>query len=249
MSLSVNEIAPDVFRLCVYVSDFNLQFSSFLVRDDEPLLFHTGMRQFFPYLKEGVERLTDLRKLRWISWSHFESDECGALNDWLSVAPDAEPVCSMVGALVNLNDFSQRPPRFLQPGETFSTGRHTYRYIATPQLPHGWDAGVMFDQTDKTLFCSDLFHQTNECEPLTTGDIVSRARQVLVEYESTPFANYVPYTHRTGPMMEGLAALKPETLAIMHGSSYRGNCEQAIRDLAVVFKEVLGGPNANALAA
>lgn len=239
MPATVSEIARDIFRLCVYVPEFNLQFSSFLVRDSEPLLFHAGMRRFFPDLRAAVAKLIRLQDLRWISWSHFESDECGALNDWLGVAEKAEPVCSMIGALVNMGDFANRTARFFQPGEGFETGRHRFQYIPTPHLPHGWDAGVLFEQSTRTLFCSDLFHQTSVCEPLIDGDIIGRARQVLVENESSPFAGYVPYTQRTEPTLNTLADLKPQTLAIMHGSSYRGNCGQALRDLGVVFKEVL----------
>ena len=240
MAASVHEIAPDVYRLCVWVPQFNMQFSHFLVKDDEPLLFHTGMRYMFPELCEAVAKVIDPTKLRWISYSHFESDECGALNDWLSIAPSAEPLASMISALVNLTDFSIRPAKFLEPGQSVSTGKHHYRFISTPHLPHGWDAGVLFDETDKTLFCSDLFHQVNECAPLTHSEVVSAARANLVEGQKGPFADYCPYTHRTKVMLEGLAALNPGTLAIMHGSSYAGDCAQALRDLATVFKEVLG---------
>src|SRR6188768_4263257 len=75
---AINEIAPDVFRLSVYVPDFDMQFNHFLVRDEEPLLFHTGLKAMFPALLEAVKTLIDPAKLRHIAWSHFESDECGA---------------------------------------------------------------------------------------------------------------------------------------------------------------------------
>lgn len=239
MPATVAEIAPEVFRICVFVPEFNLQFSSFLVRDDQPLLFHTGMRRFFPELRAAVAKLIALPNLRWISWSHFEMDECGALNHWLDVAPLAEPACSFIGALVNMGDFSDRSARFFQPGEVFETGHHRYEYIATPHLPHGWDAGVLFDHTTRTLFCSDLFHQTGTCNPLTESDIIGPSREVLLQNESSPFAGYVPYTQRTEPMLHSLADLRPQTLATMHGSCYRGDCAQALRDLGVVFREVL----------
>jgi flavorubredoxin len=239
MPATVTEIAPESFRLCIFVPEFNLQFSSFLVRDDESMLFHAGMRRFFPELSEAVAKLIALPSLRWVSWSHFEVDECGALNQWLDAAPKAEPLCGMVGALVNMGDYSNRAARYMAQGESVETGQHRYEYIATPHLPHGWDAGVLFDHTTKTLFCSDLFHQTSTCEPLIEGDIIGRARQVLIENESSPFAGYMPYTQRTEPMLNALADLQPQTLAIMHGSSYRGDCAQALRDLGVVFREEL----------
>jgi flavorubredoxin len=240
MAATVHEIAPDVYRLCVFVPQFNLQFCHFLIKDEEPLLFHTGMRQMFPELREAVAKVIDPAKLRWISFSHFESDECGALNDWLTIAPKAEALHSMVGALVNLTDFAIRPAKFLEQEQTITTGKYRYRYISTPHLPHGWDAGVLFEETQKTLLCSDLFHQPSECVPLSHSEVLSAARANLVEYQKGPFADYCPYTHRTKVMLDGLAALNPRTLAIMHGSSYAGDCAQALRDLATVFKEVLG---------
>lgn len=237
---TVTEIAPDVYRLSVYVPEINLEFSHFLVKDDEPLLYHTGLRGMFPVVKEAVARVMDPAKIRWIGFSHFESDECGALNQWLETAPQAEPVCGMLGALVSVNDFSNRPARAMQNGERLETGRYRFRYCRTAHVPHGWDAGVMYEEKEGTLFCSDLFHQWGEMDPLTESDILGRARQTLVEGQAGPFANYVPYTWETGQVLNGLAELKPKTLAVMHGSSFRGDCERALRELAVVFREVLG---------
>lgn len=242
MSATVHEIAPDLYRITVYAGPINLEFSHFLIKDDEPLLFHTGMRSMFPALCEGLAKVIDPAKLRWISFSHFESDECGALNDWLNIAPAATPLCSMIGTLVNLSDFSIRPAKFLEPAETISTGKYRFRYVPTPHLPHGWDAGVLFEETQRTLLCSDLFHQTGVSTPLIHSEVVSAARQTLIEYEQSPFAGYVPYTHHTQRLLEGLAALDPRTLAIMHGSSFAGDGAQALRDLATVFKEILGPP-------
>ena len=238
----IMEIAPDVFRISLYVPEIQLQFNHFLVRDEEPLLFHTGLRMMFPPLREAVARLIDLPKLRHIGFSHFESDECGSLNQWLEIASAAEPVCGLVGALVSVNDFAIRPARALNREQTFNTGKYRFRFIPTPHVPHGWDAGVMFEETRKTLFCSDLFHQWGEREPLTTESIVERAREALLQSEAGPFAQYVPYTHHTGRVLEDLAALHPQTLAVMHGSSYSGDGAKALRELSVVMREVLGPP-------
>ena len=108
---TINEIAPDLFRLSIYVPDFDMQFNHFLVRDEEPLLFHAGLKAMFPALREAVAKLVDPTNLRHIAWSHFESDECGALNDWLQLAPQAQPVCTLVGKLVSVDDFAIRPVR------------------------------------------------------------------------------------------------------------------------------------------
>ena len=146
----------------------------------------------------------------------------------------------MIGSVVNLNDFSDRPPRILQPDETLQTGQYSFRFIPTPHVPHGWDAGVLFEEKQQTLFCSDLFHQWGDREPLTHCDLTDRARETLEQIQAGPFANYVPYTHRTGGILEGLAQLEPRTLAIMHGSSFSGDGAKAIRSLAMVMEQALG---------
>src|SRR3990167_5349842 len=139
---SVAEIGPDIYRFSIYVPAFDLQFNHFLVNDEEPLLYHTGYKAFFPELREAVARVVDPQEIRWIGFSHFESDECGALNHWLEAAPAAQPVCGVVGALVSVNDFAIRPPRGMADGETLPTGKHRFRFCATAHLPHGrrWPA-------------------------------------------------------------------------------------------------------------
>jgi flavorubredoxin len=236
----VTEVAPDVYRVSVYAPEIDLQFNHFLIRDDEPLLFHTGLKGMFPVVAQEVRKLIDPARLRWISFSHFESDECGALNQWLEAAPDAEPVCGLIGALVSVNDFSNKPARVMGPGETFSTGKYRFRFIPTPLVPHGWDAGVLFEESRQTLLCSDLFHQWGDRAPLTTSSVIDSARQALLQSEAGPFANYLPYTHHTGRILEELAQLQPKTLATMHGSSYAGDGATALRELSQVMREVLG---------
>jgi flavorubredoxin len=242
--ITTTEIAPDVYRISVFVPEINLEFSHFLVRDDEPLLFHAGLRSMFPLLREAISRLIEPSSLRHVGFSHFESDECGALNHWLEVAPAAQPVCGLVGAMVSVNDFSIRPARAVTRDDVVSTGRYRFRFLPTPHVPHGWDAGVLLEESERTLFCSDLFHQWGHREPATDKDILERCKDALLESEAGPFANYVPYTHHTGRVLESLAEWEPKTLAIMHGSSYHGNGGQALRDLAVVMRDVLG-PKAN----
>jgi flavorubredoxin len=236
----ISEIAPDLYRICVFFPEINMQFNHFLVKDDEPLLFHAGLRRMFPAVREQVASIMDPAKLRWISFSHFESDECGALNDWLAIAPQAQPACNLVGAMVSVNDFSSRPARMLTPTDVLATGKYRFRYYSTPHLPHGWDAGVLFEETQRTLLCSDLFHHNGEVEALTESDILGRVRDSLTQIQAGPLADYVPYTPNTRRILEGLATLRPSTLAVQHGSSFRGNCAQALRDLAVVYKDVLG---------
>lgn len=194
----------------------------------------------FPELREQVSGLIDVSKIRHIGFSHFESDECGSLNQWLDLAPAAQPVCGLIGALVSVNDFSIRPAQVLTRDDILPTGQYRFRFIPTPHVPHGWDADVLFEESERTLFCSDLFHQWGHREPKTTSSIIDRCKDALLESEAGPFANYVPYTHHTGRVIETLAEYKPRTLAVMHGSTYYGDGAKALRDLATVMSDVLG---------
>jgi len=238
--VKIDEIAADVYRLSLFVPEFNLQFNHFLVKDEEPLLFHTGLRRIFPELKEAVSRILNPASIRWIGFSHFESDKCGALNRWLEIAPRAEPLCSQVGALVSVNDFSDRPAPGLTEGERISTGKHTYRFCSTVHLPHGWDAGLLFDETTRTLLCSDLLHQGGEPEPLVRSGIVERSKETMREYQAGPLADYLPYTPLTARIIERLAELQPRTLAVMHGSSFEGDGGAALREFGSALREVFG---------
>ena len=238
---NITEIAPDIFRINTFIPEANLGFSQFLVRDDEPLLFHTGMKALFPLVREAVATLIDPAKLRWIGFSHFEADECGSLNEWQTVAPDATPVCSFVGKIVSIDDFAPKnPAKGMADGETFQTGSKRYRFVATPHVPHCWEAGMLFEESNGVLFCTDLLHQNGDVEPSTTSDVIGRARETFVEYQAGPLANYFPYTQNTDGELKRLAALKPRVLATMHGSVFEGDGEKALLDYADMVREVLG---------
>lgn len=239
----VTEVAPDLFRLCTWIPEVDLQFCQFLLRDEEPLLYHTGMRGLFPQVKEAVARVLDPRTLRWIGFSHFEDDECGSLREWQELAPQATPVCSFVGKVVSVDGYAAlRPARAMEDGEVLVTGKHRLRFLRTPHLPHGWDAGLLFEETQRTLFCSDLVHQGGAHEPVTSSDVVGRVEKTLREYEAGPLASYLPWTGKTGAMLERLAALEPKTLAIMHGSTFTGDGSRTLRDVAKVMESILGAP-------
>ncbi len=236
----MTEIAPDHYVVSIYVPEFNLRFNHFLIKDDEPLLFHTGMKHMFPLVREAVARVVNPSTLRWISFSHFEADECGALNEWLALAPHAKPVCGLVGALVSVNDFSLRPAQALAQDELLKTGKYRFRFRQTPHVPHNWEASLLFEEVTHTLLCSDLFTHEGDVGPITESDVVERAKRSLIEGQKGPFANAYPFTPSTEPILHGLADLQPQRLALMHGSSFVGDGERALRDLAVVMKETLG---------
>jgi flavorubredoxin len=234
------EIAPDIFRINTFIPQINLGFSQFLVRDEEPVLFHTGMRGLFPIVNEAVAKVIEPSKLRWIGFSHFEADECGALNEWLAVAPDAKPVCSFVGKVVSVDDFTAGHPSVgMADGDVFETGSKKFLFVSTPHVPHCWEAGMLFEETTGTLFCSDLFHQNGDVEPLTDKSVVDRARETFIEYQQGPLANYFPYTAETDHHLARLAELNPRRVATMHGSVFEGDGEAEFTKYREMVRDVL----------
>jgi flavorubredoxin len=240
---TVTEIAPDLFKITTFVPQVDIQFHQFLVRDKEPLLYHTGMKGLFPAATEGVATLIDPATIRWIGFSHFEADECGALGEWQELAPNATAICSTVAKLVSVDDVvARRPARALADNEVLVTGKYRFRFLQTPHVPHAWDAGHLFEETAGTLLCSDLFHQDGDVEAVTESDVVGRFRATLIKYQQGPFANYLPYTTQTKALLKRLAELEPKTIVPMHGSAYIGDGRSAILDLARVIEEVMADP-------
>jgi len=221
----VHEIGDGIFRIGHYNEQFKISMSQFLILDEQPMLFHTGFRHSFQDTLEGVRQVVDPAKLRYISWSHWEGDEAGALNDFLSAAPNADPVHGRIGSM-NVTEFSNGKPKVVADGEVLTLGRHRVRFLLTPQVPHAWDALMMFEETTDTLFCSDLFVQTGERRALTTSDVVAPTLDGLRR-----FSDAYPIGPRFIRTIERLEATKPKTVAVMHGASYTGDAEAALRDL------------------
>jgi flavorubredoxin len=242
MLSTITQIAPDTYRISTYHPSYKMQFNQFLVKDDEPFLMHTAFRKMFPVTVEAVSQLIDPATLRWIGFSHFESDECGALNEWLAVAPRAQAVCSFVGKVVTVDDFAVREARALADGEVLPTGRHRLRFLATPHVPHCWDAGLFFEEADRTLFCSDLFFHGGDPAPVTETDVVGPAAENLRKSLGGPMAHDLPYTPYTDATLGRLAALEPRTLALMHGSTFTGDGGRALLELAAVIRDTLSEP-------
>lgn len=236
----ITEIAPDTFRISTYIPEFGLGFSQFLVRDEEPLLFHTGPRAMFPVVREAVASLIDPATLRWVGFSHFEADECGSLNEWQEVASQATGVCSMIGKMISVDDFAPKnPAKGMIDGEEFSTGAHTFRFLQTPHVPHNWEAGLLMDTSTGVLFSSDILHQNGDVEPMTSDSVTDRARATLIEMQSGPLNGYLPYSASMDATLRRVAAHKPTTVATMHGSVFKGDGERAIIEYAEMLKAVL----------
>ena len=237
---TISEIAPDIFSICTYIEQADLQFRQFLVRDEQPLLYHTGTRRMFERVRDAVGQIMDPKSVRWVAFSHFEADECGSLNFWLQEARDAKAACSANGALVSVGDYAFGKVRGLADGESFSTGSHTLRFLATPHLPHGWDAGHLYDETAGVLFCSDLLHQTGDVPATTSESRVAAMREMLEASRGTPMDWYIPWTPQTRARLERLAALQPRVCATMHGSAYVGDGSAELRALADMLEDVYG---------
>ena len=229
----VDEVAAGIYRICTPLDIIPGGFTvnSYLVTGDEPLLFHTGYRKLFPLTLEAIRKVVPVEKLRWIGGSHFEGDEFGALNDFLTAAPGATPFGSEIGVLTSLNDFASRPTRGLGDGEEFSIGSRRMKWFYTPHVPHGWDCGILFDLSTKTLLCGDLFTQPGaNMPPVTESEVLtpSEAMRGMMDY----------YAHATSTsaILERLAGLRPSMLACQHGSAYRGDGAALLRELAATIE-------------
>jgi flavorubredoxin len=218
---NVHEIEKGIYRISTGADVFpgGLQFNQFLIADEEPLLFHTGPRRMFPEVKAAVERILPVDRLRYISFSHLEADECGSLNEWLAAAPSSVAVCSRMAAMVSVGDSADRPARPLGDGEELVLGAHRLRWSDTPHLPHGMDCGYLFEETTHTLLCGDLFSQIgSDLPPLTEGDILGPSVEMMKR-----FTGGFAYSKDAGALFEKLAKMAPRTLASMHGSAWRGD--------------------------
>ena len=236
MDIRTDEIAPDIFRFSTFVPAIGptgFTFNQFLVRGDEPFLFHTGMRHQFPEVSAAIEQLVGLDRLRWISFGHIEADECGAMNELLAAAPNAEITHGPMACMVSLNDLADRPP--VVAGDTpLDIGGHALRFIATPHVPHNWESGLWFDETTKTLLAGDLFTSLGDTPAIVETDLVEGALAAEDVFHATSLGPAV------GATMRSLAELAPETLACMHGSSFRGDGAAQLLALADRYDAAVG---------
>ncbi len=201
-------------------------FNQYLLLDEAPLLFHTGLRGLFGAVRSAIDSVLPVSELRYVAFCHVEADECGALNDFLAAAPQAVPVCSQVAAMTSVGDLADRAPRALTDGETLSLGRHQVMWIDAPHVPHGWENGFLFERSERTLFCGDLFTQGgSDHEPLAS-DVLESSERMRAGLD------YFAHGGNTREVLERLASLEPRTLACMHGSAYRGDGAALLRGLA-----------------
>ena len=235
MQTRVAEVAEGIFQLSTHLEDIDFSVNQILVTGDEPLLFHTGMRGLFPLVSEAVARVVPIDALRWISFGHVEADECGALNSWLGVAPHATPVQGQIGCMVSVGDLADRAPHPLGDGETLNIGGHVLRWIDTPHLPHAWEAGVLYDETTRTLLCGDLFSRMGAFGPTSSDDPVGPARAAEDEMPS------MSLHPRSSDLLRALAELEVTTLAPMHAPAFVGDCRQALLDLAADVDRRIAG--------
>lgn len=226
---NVHEVADGIYRINTPVTiegAGGFSFNQYLIRDDEPLLFHTGPRKMFPLVREAVASVLPVEQLRYVGLSHVEADECGSLNEWLATAPQSVPVCGTVAAMVSIGDLADRAPRGLGDGEVMSLGRHRVRWLDTPHLPHAWECGYLMEESTRTLLCGDLLSQGgSESAPITEADILGPSEAFRREMD------YFSHTRNVQVLIERLAAAEPTTLACMHGSAWRGDGAALLRTL------------------
>jgi flavorubredoxin len=236
MTTRLDEIAYGIFRISVFVPEIappdGFAFNSFLILGDEPLLFHAGRRDMFSLFSEAVRSLMPLERLRWISFGHVEADECGAMNLWLAAAPNAQVVHGEVACDISLNDLADRAPRPVADGALITDGKRRIRFIATPHVPHGWESGLIFEETSGVLFCGDLFTQLG-AEATTEGDIVAPAIAAELVFHATSLGP------ATAPTLRRLAGLAPRTLALMHGPTFHGDGASMLERLADYYESEL----------
>ena len=227
---NVYEVADGIYRINTPVSipgAGGFSFNQYVIMDDEPLLFHAGLRKMFPLVREAVASILPVEKLRYITLSHTEADEAGALNEWLAAAPESVPLCGKVAAMVSIGDLADRPPRSVADGELINLGKHFVRWFDAPHLPHAWDCGFMMEERTATLLCGDLFTQGgSDLVPLTESDILGPSEAFRQQMD------YFSHTKNARVMIERLAEAKPATLACMHGSAWRGDGAELLRALA-----------------
>ncbi len=230
----VDEVAANIYRISTTLDVIpgGFTFNSYLIADDEPLLFHTGYRKMFPVTLDAIRKVMPVEKLRWIGGSHFEGDEFGALNELLTAAPEATPFGAEIGVLTSLNDFASRPARGFGDGEEFSIGGRRMKWFHTPHVPHGWDCGILYDLSTKTLLCGDLFTQPGANLPPVTESEILTASEGMRE-----MMDYYAHATSTSATLERLAGLNPSMLACQHGSAYRGDCAALLRDLTATIEK------------
>lgn len=226
---SIDEIAQGIYRIStpVTVLPGGFTFNQYLIAGEQPTLFHTGPRRMFPLVSEAIAAVLPPSQLRYVGFSHFEADECGALNEFLAIAPNAEPLCGQIAAMVSVNDVADRPARALANGESLSLGGHSVRWMDAPHVPHGWECGFLYEESTGTLLCGDLFTQGGaEHVPITEADILGPSEAMRAGLD------YWAHSRNTRGILERMAALEPTTLAVMHGSAWRGNGGALLRALA-----------------
>jgi flavorubredoxin len=230
----VDEVADGIFRISTPVPPEAMPggftFNQYLIADEQPLLYHTGPQKLFPAIREAIASILPVESLRYIGFSHYEADECGSLNDFLALAPAAEPLCSVIAKMVSIDDVALRPAIGLEDGQTRSLGSHVVRWLDTPHFPHGWECGHLFEETTSTLFCGDLFTQGgDQHEPITRDDILGRSEEMRRGMD------YYSATARGGEFAEKLADTNPQLLACMHGSAWQGDCADRLRALGAAL--------------
>jgi flavorubredoxin len=226
METVIDEVTAGIYRISTYITEAEFSVNQYLIEAEQPLLFHCGMRGLFPLVSAAVTKVMPVSRLRWLSFGHWEADESGAMNDWLTAAPQAQVAVGTVGCMISVNDLAIRPPQPLEDGAVLDLGGKRIRWMATPHVPHCWDAGVVFEETTQILFCGDLFTQIGKSPALSTADLIGPAMAAEDQFGATAL------TPQTASTIRRLGTLDPKQLALMHGPVYHGEGARALQQLA-----------------
>jgi flavorubredoxin len=233
---NIEEIADGIYRISTPVPPSvipgGFTFNQYLIVDESPLLFHSGLRKMFALVSEAVASVIPIERLKYVGLSHVEADECGSINEWLAAAPQAVPLCGRVASSVSMEDLADRMPREIADGEVLSLSSHQVRWFDTPHLPHAWECGFLFEERTRTFMCGDLFSQPGDkLVALTESDILGPSESLRAHMD------YYSHTKNARGMLERLAACSPLTLACMHGSAWRGDGRKLLLELAETLEK------------
>lgn len=217
--VKIDQIVDGIYRICsVPPGKSPVGFNQFLIDDERPTLIHTGFYEAYDTVRSAVAQVLDPKRLAYVVLAHFEADECGGMDRFLSEAPDSVLVASELSAGVNLAHWNYRGAvKGMRDGSVLDTGRHRLRFLETPHVHH-WDSMMIFEETTASLFPADLFIQPGDQPAVITEDL---SAEMIATYRAIGiFAHEDPVRQ----VVDRVARLDPKWIHPMHGGSF----EQAL---------------------
>ena len=202
IDVEILEIKDGIYRISGIVDMYGITYNQFLIDDERPMLIHTGPIGMYKKIEARVKEVIPLQKLAYVSFLHFESDEWGGMA-FLDSA-DAKLVCSDLSSKLNLAGWYSVPTEHISfwDNEILKTGKRQFRFIMTPHVHH-WDSMMIYEETTKSLFPSDLFIQPGNNKPVISEDLsesmIALYRGAGIFANEEPVRLYYKKTHRFVP--------------------------------------------------